>query len=168
MKIRKKPIIVDAWIIDTSELVYSGNMPMWVWDAHYRDKRIAPFSDGHDLILRIKTEEGIMSAKDGDVLVKGVKGEFYSIKRSIFDETYDVIDAENLTQSAQGPLKEANDRLPDEAVGISIEKIEDMPDGSAIVYTDMDYETLKLFAKRGLHATLVEAAEKIVQEHGDA
>lgn len=155
MKIRKKPIIVDAWKIDTLEMQYQGNVPDWVWKAAKEDKTIGLTSDGHDMVLRIKTMEGIMTAKEGDVLVRGVNDELYAINEAIFEKTYDIIDDNEESQ----PKLEG---------GISVVSIEDMPDGSAIVYTDMDYETLKLFAKRGLHAALVEAAEKIVQEHGDA
>ena len=96
-----------------------------------------------------------MTAKEGDVLVRGVNDELYAINEAIFEKTYDIIDDNEESQ----PKLEG---------GISVVSIEDLPDGSAIVLTDMDYETLKLFAKRGLHAALVEAAEKIVQEHGDA
>jgi len=155
MKIRKKPIIVDAWKIDTLEMQYQGNVPDWVWKAAKEDKTIGLASDGHDMILRIKTMEGIMTAKEGDVLVRGVNDELYAINEAIFEKTYDIIDDNEESQ----PKLEG---------GISVVSIEDLPDGSAIVLTDMDYETLKLFAKRGLHAALVEAAEKIVQEHGDA
>lgn len=155
MKIRKKPIIVEAWKIDTLEMQYQGELPYWVYRAWKEDKIIGVTSDGHDMVLRIKTMEGIMTAKEGDVLVRGVNDELYAINAAIFEKTYDIID-------------EADESQPKLEGGISVVNIEDLPDGSAIVHTDMDYETLKLFAKRGLHAALVEAAEKIVQEHGNA
>lgn len=155
MKIRKKPIVVEAWKIDTIEMQNYGVMPDWVWHAWKEDKIIGLTSDGHDMVLRIKTMEGIMTAKDGDVLVRGVNDELYAINATIFEKTYDIIEDDEESQ-------------PKPEGGISVVSIEDLPDGSAIVHTDMDYETLKLFAKRGLHAALVEAAEKIVHEHGDA
>jgi hypothetical protein len=155
MKIRKKPIIVEAWKIDTLEMQNYGVMPDWVWHAWKEDKTIGLTSDGLDMVLRIKTMEGIMTAKEGDVLVRGVNDELYAINAAIFEKTYDIID-------------DAEEPQPKLEGGISVVNIEDLPDGSAIVHTDMDYETLKLFAKRGLHAALVEAAEKIVQEHGNA
>ena len=155
MKIRKKPIIVEAWKIDTLEMQNYGVMPDWVWHAWKEDKTIGLTSDGLDMVLRIKTMEGIMTAKEGDVLVRGVNDELYAINAAIFEKTYDIID-------------DAEEPKPKLEGGISVVNIEDLPDGSAIVHTDMDYETLKLFAKRGLHAALIEAAEKIVQEHGNA
>lgn len=155
MKIRKKPIVVEAWKIDTLEMQNYGVMPDWVWNAWKEDKIIGLTSDGHDMVLRIKTMEGIMTAKEGDVLVRGVNDELYAINEAIFEKTYDIID-------------DTDEPQPELEGGISVVSIEDLPDGSAIVHTDMDYETLKLFAKRGLYSALVEAAEKIVQEHGDA
>lgn len=159
MKIRKKPIIVEAWEIDLTEMIYNGSMPTWVYRAWKEDKKIGLTSNGGDMVLRISTPEGIMTAQDKDILVRGVKNELYSIKKSIFEETYDVVDAENEVDPAWSQEEVKS--------GIIVESIEDMPDGSAIVRVDMDYETLKHFAKRGLYATLIEAAEKIVKEHGD-
>lgn len=37
-------------------------------------------------------------------------------------------------------------------------------DGSATITVTMDYETLLIFARKGLLATLVEAANKITEE----
>ena len=42
--------------------------------------------------LRIKTLEGTMTAKLGDWVIKGVKGEFYPCKPDIFEATYDILD----------------------------------------------------------------------------
>ena len=40
-------------------------------------------------IILIPTLEGIMAAGTGDWIVRGVQGEFYPIKESIFHETYE-------------------------------------------------------------------------------
>ena len=39
--------------------------------------------------LKIGTLEGVMSAKAGDWIIRGVKGEYYPIKNDIFLETYE-------------------------------------------------------------------------------
>lgn len=39
----------------------------------------------------IRTLEGTMTAKDGDWIIKGVKGEFYPVKPDIFEATYEVV-----------------------------------------------------------------------------
>jgi hypothetical protein len=38
-------------------------------------------------------------------------------------------------------------------------------DGSATITITMDYDTLLLFARKGLLATLVEAADKVIDEN---
>lgn len=44
-----------------------------------------------DRVLRIKTLEGTMTATPGeDVILRGVHGEFYPCKTSVFLETYDL------------------------------------------------------------------------------
>lgn len=164
MKIRKKPIAVDAWIIDLTEVVYSGNMPMWVWDAHHKEKKIAVASDGGDLVLRIKTEEGIMTAKDGDVLVKGAHGEYYSIKKSIFDETYDIVEEEVFDE--QDAKKEAIEGLSEDG-SISVTDFTDLPDGSAMCAINMPYDTLLQFARIGLTHVIHREADRIIEEYKD-
>ncbi|WNM50796.1 hypothetical protein Alsa2_CDS0182 [Staphylococcus phage Alsa_2] len=41
--------------------------------------------------LLIETLEGTMVASLSDYIVKGVHGEFYPVKESIFNETYDIV-----------------------------------------------------------------------------
>ena len=151
MKIRKKPIVIDAWEIDLTEMICNGSMPTWVYNAWKEDKKIGLTSNGGDMVLRISTPEGVMTAQDKDILVKGVKGEFYSIKRSIFEETYDVVDAENVTDPALGP---------DE---FTITDLTDLPDGSAICAVNMSYENLMRFARIGLLKALEDACDRAME-----
>lgn len=44
----------------------------------------------------IHTLEGDMTAQVGDVIVTGVNGERYPIKREIFDKTYDIVGDSNV------------------------------------------------------------------------
>ena len=57
------------------------------------------FSDKCDeeppyLQLTIKTLEGDMTAQHGDYIIKGVRGEYYSCRSDIFDETYEAANVE--------------------------------------------------------------------------
>lgn len=45
---------------------------------------------GIEGFLLIETLEGRMKANIGDMIIKGVKGEFYPCKKEIFDLTYEV------------------------------------------------------------------------------
>lgn len=168
MKIRKKPMTLDAWRIDTLELQNAGDTPDWVWKA-WKTKTLGIASDGHDLVLHIKTPEGVMTAEDGDVLVKGIAGEVYSIRRSIFDQTYDVVpdepmysqDFEYDTGFPIPPIDALNPTRSIEVVSIT-----DNEDGGATLVVDMEYETMKLFAKKGVYQALVDAAKRVNDEHG--
>lgn len=42
--------------------------------------------------LSIKTLEGVLDAKIGDFIIKGIKGEFYPCKEDIFHSTYDPVE----------------------------------------------------------------------------
>ena len=176
MKIRKKPIVVDAWKIDTIELRYHGDVLDWVHNEYAKnDSRLSVVSDGQKMVLRIRTLEGVMTANEGDVLVKGVDGELYAIKWEIFRKTYDIVDDDGVESANwdDGVEYDVSFPVPPEHVikpppSLVVESIKDMPDGSAVVRVDMDYETLKIFAKKGLYATLVDEANKIIEEHRDA
>jgi len=80
---RKKPVIIQALQWDGSKeafetlLKYSG------------EREITIASDDKD-ILCIKTLEGVMVAKKGDWIIKGVKGELYPCRNDIFQVTYEI------------------------------------------------------------------------------
>jgi hypothetical protein len=42
--------------------------------------------------LYVETIEGWMKVKDGDWIIKGVKGEFYPCKPDIFEQTYEKVE----------------------------------------------------------------------------
>jgi hypothetical protein len=49
-------------------------------------------SQGAPEMYRIQTLEGPMSVSPGDWIIRGVAGEFYSIKPSIFEATYEPVE----------------------------------------------------------------------------
>lgn len=80
MKFRKLPVVVDA-------VQFTGDN----WDElseHFGDFEVdSVWVDGDNLVL--VTLEGEMTAKVGDWIVRGVKGEFYPCKPDIFEQTYE-------------------------------------------------------------------------------
>ena len=40
--------------------------------------------------LKIQTLEGVMTAQQGDYIIRGVQGEFYPCKPDIFEQTYEL------------------------------------------------------------------------------
>ena len=79
MKYVKKPVEVEAvqWK-ETSE----AEVIRFLWDAEYK------YTNGE---LLLTTLEGNMLVSDGDYIIRGIEGEFYPCKPSIFEKTYDKV-----------------------------------------------------------------------------
>lgn len=87
---RKKPVEVFAikWTGDNLAAVinFTGlhhSARHWTWEEY--DKIVA--TQG----LKIFTLEGAMMADVGDMIIRGVAGEFYPCKPDIFAETYEEV-----------------------------------------------------------------------------
>lgn len=92
-KFRKKPVIIEAITFD--ELVKHGldnganvnnGMP-WSWNYGGH-----PITHENDKCYLIPTMEGIMQMTPNDMLITGVKGEFYPCKIDIFEATYEKVE----------------------------------------------------------------------------
>lgn len=81
MKYRKKPIVVEA-------IQYTGDNLVEV--VKFCDKDKVLFNH----YFYIVTLEGNMRANIGDYIIKGIHGEFYPCKKSIFEETYESCDCD--------------------------------------------------------------------------
>jgi hypothetical protein len=83
MKYRKKPVVVEA-------VQWTGNIKLIVGlGCNSGDWKLSTSSSPMDIILQIKTPEGIMLARIGDYIIKGVRGELYPCRADIFEETYE-------------------------------------------------------------------------------
>lgn len=83
----KKPIPIEAiqWTgSNRAEIANFCNQARFEYedDGGWKDKQEFP-------TLYIITLEGKMKANNGDWIIKGVRGEFYSCAKDIFEETYD-------------------------------------------------------------------------------
>ena len=91
MKARKKPVVIEVEQLNARGLMGSD----WFWDA-VTENKIIIYNFGkfypEDAYCEIKTLEGVMTAKTGDYIIKGVEGEIYSCKPEIFEKTYEVIE----------------------------------------------------------------------------
>lgn len=83
-KYRKKPVIIDAWEFDGG-LDFSKTLPKEIKDA------VNTIRLTQDNKLRIHTLEGDMFADIGDMIIKGIKGEYYPCKPDIFKATYEEV-----------------------------------------------------------------------------
>lgn len=89
MKFRKKPVVVDAWLVEDLLELYSilGELPKEILDGISKDELYF----GKDFI-KVLTLEGSIFATIDDVLIMGIQGEFYPCKKDIFSKTYEKVE----------------------------------------------------------------------------
>lgn len=88
MKYYKKPVQIEAFKF------YVEPMPDWFMDKVTANDIVLHNCDYNEYSIdeaycEISTLEGIMRARGGDYIIKGVKGEVYPCKPDIFEETYE-------------------------------------------------------------------------------
>jgi hypothetical protein len=88
---RKKPVVVEAWQIDTLDYDEMCEILRWCGGQAV---------DEGEAVMAIPTLEGLMFAKGGDYIIRGVQGEFYPCKPDIFEATYETVDGEGLSALA--------------------------------------------------------------------
>lgn len=80
-KYRKKPVVVEAFKFGVDEY------PSWFYEKVLNHEVFAHI-EGY---VEILTLEGVMTAKAGDYIIRGVQGELYPCKPDIFDQTYEEV-----------------------------------------------------------------------------
>lgn len=97
MKYRKKPVVIEA-----RQLTEQDAHDVYLWMEEHvgsfdvNDTEAPTPAQGVSIdaatgFIVIATLEGLMQAKLGDWIIKGVHGEFYPIKDAIFQETYEAV-----------------------------------------------------------------------------
>ena len=81
MKYRKKPVVIEAIKWDGKNITEIMNFMHW--------KNCVP--NAYDSLV-IYTLEGTHIASVGDMIIKGVQGEFYPCKPDIFELTYEPVE----------------------------------------------------------------------------
>jgi hypothetical protein len=77
----KKPIPIEWWNLKDEK-------PKWVVEA-FEDGIIYELDED---ILKIKTSEGVVSArKNYDFILRGIHGELYPCKITVFTESYNIL-----------------------------------------------------------------------------
>lgn len=97
MKFRKKPVVIDAWRYVGTK-VEGLREPMDVTLSMLSDLGcpVEPAGWGEDdnLTLLIDTLEGKMQCPVGNIVIKGVKGEYYSCAPDVFEQSYEAAEDE--------------------------------------------------------------------------
>lgn len=94
---RKKPVVIDAVRFVADEKERTAIYPKWIIDALALDRGQAGAvwedeNSARTAVLCIRTLEGVMTAQDGDWIIRGVKGELYPCKPDIFAATYERVE----------------------------------------------------------------------------
>ena len=96
---RKKPVEVEARQIVGTDAEIHSNVYKWIeentqgsFDAHAAEIPASGVSiDPTTGFILIATLEGVMQAKPGDYIIRGVQGEFYPCKPDIFEQSYEEV-----------------------------------------------------------------------------
>jgi len=86
MKVMKKPIAVDAYLLDGPNLNIKA--PKWVREAY----ETGVIMHKNSLGTTVVTLEGLIFVPFGHYLMRGVEGEIYGCSPSVFEKTYDIIE----------------------------------------------------------------------------
>lgn len=90
MHYRKKPVKIEAiqFFDNPENLAKLSSLGLDPVNVDYSNSTIP--------VLKIRTLEGVMTASEGDYIIKGVTGEFYPCKPDIFHATYEPIEYCNI------------------------------------------------------------------------
>lgn len=83
-KYRKKPVEVEA-------VKYDGKNTQDIMD--WSEGAITEHP-GNPYVLSMEAQGGTVTVEPGDYIIRGVEGEFYPCKASVFVATYDAVEAE--------------------------------------------------------------------------
>lgn len=85
---RKKPVEIEAIKYDGKnaddciKFIENGQVICW-------KKKVAFPISKPEIMIMIETLEGVMQARQGDYIIRGVNGEYYPCKPDIFEKTYE-------------------------------------------------------------------------------
>lgn len=88
MRFRKKPVVIEAFQLVGPAA--DADYPGW-FDEAVAEGTVELISQGsqHPVYAEILTTEGRMMASPGDWVIRGVEGELYPCRDSVFQKTYE-------------------------------------------------------------------------------
>ncbi len=95
MRYRKKPIVIEAMQFtgSNSDAIVQWAQGGWKDDGIWTKQKLIDSDSMKALyFLVIQTLEGDMEAAAGDWIIRGVEGEVYPCKNSVFKATYEAVE----------------------------------------------------------------------------
>lgn len=94
MVFKHKPVKLEAFRLGYDKI------PTWFQEQVRKNNvsNIDAFLENVNEIVKIKTLEGVMSAIQGDFIIKGVKGEIYPCKPHVFIETFEYVPLRHIAE----------------------------------------------------------------------
>ena len=80
---RKKPVVIQAW-----QLTHK-NIRTHIHG--FIERIVIEQTAEGELFAKINTLEGVMTASQGDWIIRGIHGELYPCKPDIFEQTYEAV-----------------------------------------------------------------------------
>lgn len=96
-KYRKKPVVIEAVKWGGHMFEHKGELPLWLGEAISKPVGTLGnivregMTDTNQDTLSIFTMEGKMTASAGDYIIRGIAGELYPCKPTIFERTYEEV-----------------------------------------------------------------------------
>lgn len=91
MKFRKKPVVIEAYHFTGP--VLEDECPKWLLDAFTLGIALVSYVFDEGVYeIEINTLQGVLTANEGDWIIKGVNGEVYPCKPNIFEKTYERVE----------------------------------------------------------------------------
>lgn len=111
IKAMKKPVVIEAvqWTGNNFEEIkeFCGQLELPMENCPYdvayckycsdwvmTSEDVSNCKDKDGIELYIRTLEGDHKARIGDYVIKGVRGEYYPCEKSIFEETYNILECD--------------------------------------------------------------------------
>lgn len=80
---RKKPVVIQAWQLTHKNI--RTHIPSFI------ERIVIEQTAEGELFAKINTLEGVMTASQGDWIIRGIHGELYPCKPDIFEQTYEAV-----------------------------------------------------------------------------
>jgi hypothetical protein len=88
MNFRKKTVVIEAFQWRPGRI----SRPDWATDEVLMPTVETDIRGYQENVLLVRTPEGLLTARSGDWIIRGVEGEVYPCRPDVFAATYEAVD----------------------------------------------------------------------------